>query len=83
MATLRRTSITPITTTQMQTTSIYNSSSIMPSEPTSQNKITMCFQYTYSGIFNSSHSLFSPPFSTHTDTFWQLKFTPVCICSKL
>lgn len=83
MATLRRTSIIPITTAQMQTAPIYNSSSIMPPEPTSQNKVTMCFQYSYSGIFNSNQPIFSPPFSTHTDTFWQLKFAPVCVCSKL
>ncbi|RIA92147.1 hypothetical protein C1645_765873 [Glomus cerebriforme] len=71
MATVRRTSTIPM----------YNTTSIMPPEPVpivDQNKVTMCFQYTFSGIFNNNKSIFSPPFSTHVNNFWQLKFTPMC-----
>ena len=73
---------------KMSTVPVYNSVSIMPqtsimlteltTSQTNKSKTLSCFQFT-TGIFKNNQPIFSPPFASHCNTFWQLKFAPVCI----
>ncbi|CAG8524002.1 8170_t:CDS:2 [Acaulospora morrowiae] len=49
------------------------------SSPTALVKSSCYFQFTISSISQISDPVFSPPFASSANTFWQLKFIPVSI----